>query len=137
MDGEQRHLKALLLQLFQGVKDGVMLKGGGNQVGLALPAALIGHLGDDPVVRLAAAGGEVQLGGVRADQRGDGLPGLVQHPVGLLAQGVEGGGIAIVFFQTGQHGVQRRFADAGGGCIVKIHVHRKPSFCQATDGKTL
>ena len=50
-----------------------------------------------------------------------GLPGLCQGFSGLLAQGVQGGGIAVCFPQVGEHGVQGGAAELGGGGVVCVY----------------
>ncbi len=61
--GEEGNIKAVLLQPGQGVEHGVVLDGGGDEVGLALTLAQQGGADNGLVVRLAAAGGEVDLPG--------------------------------------------------------------------------
>ena len=58
---QQSDLKALPLQLFEGVEDGMVLKGGGDDVALALPGAYQRGGADGLVVGLASTGGEVDL----------------------------------------------------------------------------
>ena len=60
------HFKAFLLQLGQGVQHSVVLKGGGDNVLLILPGAVVSGGTNGLVVRLAAAGGEDNLSGLAA-----------------------------------------------------------------------
>ena len=58
---QQRHRKALLLQLPERMQDSVMLKGGGDQVLFPLARSGAGAGSERLVVALAAAGGEIDL----------------------------------------------------------------------------
>ena len=105
------------------VQHRVVLKGGGDDVLLALQRAEPGGGDDGLVVGLAAAGGEDDLLGVAAQALGHGLPGALQSLGGPLAHGVQAGGIAIIVLQTGEHGSQSGVAHFSGGCIVSINSH--------------
>ena len=74
---QQLHLKALLLQLFQGVENGVVLEGGGDDVLLALALTDAGGGDQSLIVGLAAAGGKGDLTGCAAQTGGHGLPGAL------------------------------------------------------------
>ena len=100
------NLIALLLQILGGVEDGVVLKGSGNDVGLSPRLSPAGGGENGLVVRLAATRGKVDLLRPAVKAVRHGLPGLCQGFSGLLAQGVQGGGIAVCFPQVGEHGVQ-------------------------------
>ena len=117
-------LKALLLKLCQCVQHGMVLKLGRNEVLFALPGPKSGSRNNRLVVGLAAAGGEgdllrvgVQAGGNRLTRGGEGLG-------GFLAEGVKAGGVSVKLRQIRHHGIQRRFADAGGCRIVGIYKHQ-------------
>ena len=101
-------LKALPFELLQGVQDGMVFKGSGDDMPLApLQPKLCG--GEEGlVVRLAAAGGEYKLPGIG----------------GLLTGGVEAGGIAIDPVQKGEHGVNGGGTHFGGCGVVCIDFHR-------------
>jgi len=74
---QQLDLKAFLFQLFQGVENGVMLKGGGDDVLLALALTDAGGGDQSLIVGLAAAGGKGDLPGCAAQTGGHGLPGAL------------------------------------------------------------
>ena len=76
-NGKQLYLKALLLQLFQGVENGVVLEGGGDDVLLALALTDAGGGDQSLIVGLAAAGGKGDLTGCAAQTGGHGLPGAL------------------------------------------------------------
>ena len=116
-------LKAVLLQPRHGVQHRVVLEGGGDEVLFAPGRALTRQLPDGPVVRLRAAGGEVNLPRLRAQAPGHALPGLLQRRAGALPQLVEAGGVAVVLPQRREHRRQSRLADAGGGRVVHINCH--------------
>ena len=78
MDIQQGDGKALPLQGLQGVEDGVVLKGGGDDVPLALPGAQVGGGEEGLGVGLAAAGGKGDLPELAAQAGGDPGPGLGQ-----------------------------------------------------------
>lgn len=54
VDVQQGHGEALLLQFLEGVQDGVVLKGGGDDMGFPLPFSPAGGGEDGLVVRFAA-----------------------------------------------------------------------------------
>ena len=118
---QQLHLKALLLQLFQGVENGVVLEGGGDDVLFALALTDAGGGDQSLVVGLAAAGGEGDLPGRAAQAGGHGLPGALQGLGGLLAQPVKAGGVAVVGLHVGQHGVDGRAAHFCGCSIIRVY----------------
>ena len=120
---QQRHLEALFFQLRQGVQHGVVFKLGGDQVPLALPGAQAGGGDDGLIVGLGAAGGEIDLPGIGVEAAGHGLPGLLQRLLGVLTEGIQAGGVAVLLGQIGQHGVQRGFGNAGGSGVVGVDKH--------------
>ena len=120
---QQRDLIALFFQLFQGVQHRVVLKFGGDQVLFALACPRLGGGDDGLVVGLAAAGGKVDLPGLGVETGGHGGTGLGYRLGGLLGEGVQAGGVAVVLGKVGQHGVQRGLADAGGGCVIGVYKH--------------
>src|SRR5699024_4480 len=86
--GQQGDLKAFLFQLFQGVKHGVVLKSGGNDVLFALLGSGVGGGENGLVVGFAAAGGEVNFSCFTAQALGHPAAGVLQNLLGLLADGV-------------------------------------------------
>ena len=114
--------KALLLQGLAGVEHRVVLKGGGDDVVLALALHGAGSALNGPVVAFGAAAGEVDfpwLGPQAAGHRG---PGLLQGALGLLAQSVKAGGVAVYFFIEGEHGLQHLGGNGGGGGVVRVNL---------------
>ena len=124
MNRQQLHLKTLLLQLFQGVENGVMLESRGNNVHLPLAAADGGGGQQCLVVGLAAAGGEDDLPGLAVQAPGHGLPALHQQLCRPLTHAVQTGGIAEVLLHGRQHGIQRRLAHLCGGRVICVNSHR-------------
>lgn len=86
MDIQQGDGEALLLQLLEGVEDGVVLKGSGNDVGLSPRLSPAGGGENGLVVRLAATRGKVDLLRPAVKAVRHGLPGLCQGFSGLLAR---------------------------------------------------
>ena len=82
------------------------------------------------VVRLAAAGGESDLPGVRVQIPGKDLPGRRQLLRRQLSRRVEAGGVAVDLLEAGGHGRQRRVAEAGGGRVICIDLHLVHSISQ-------
>ena len=123
VDRQQLHLEALLLQLLQGVENGVVLEGGGDDVHLALAAADGGGGKQGLVVGLAAAGGEDDLTGLAVQAPGHGLAALHQQLRRPLAHAVQAGGVAVVLLHGGKHGVQGRPAHPGGGRVICVNSH--------------
>ena len=125
---QQLDLKAFLFQLFQGVENGVVLKGGGDDV--LFPLAETQPRGGEQglVVGLAAAGGEGDLIGGGVQTLGDGLPRALQRLGGLLSHAVEAGGVAVDALHIGEHGVDGRLAHFRGGCVIGIDLHDLGSF---------
>ena len=97
-------LVAALLQILHGLEHRVVLDGGGDEV-LALLLLGVGRAQDGPVVGLGAAAGEVDLVGLGADGAGDGLPGLLHGAGRAESQAVDGGGVAVLLGEPGEHGL--------------------------------
>ena len=114
-------LKTLLGQLLHGVEDGVVLNGGGDKVLFAATRPEFGGADDGLVVRLAAAGGEVNLPGLGPDGTGHRLPGGLQRLLGLLAGGMEAGGIAPELLHGVQHGLLSGGAGFCGCGVVRVY----------------
>ena len=131
MHGQERDLEALLLQLFEHVQHRVVLKGGGDDMAFAglLPDGRAAA--DGLVVRLAAAGGEVDFAGLGMDDGGDLRPRFFQTLLRLLAQLVEAGGIAVVRLHTVHHGVDGGAAHLRRGRVVRVNSHSLLLLCCA------
>ena len=95
---------------------------------LAVAGADAGGRDDRLVVGLAAAGGEIDFARRRADALRHGLTRLLQRFLGLLAEGVQTRGVAVILKQIGEHRVNGGAADTGGGSVVCIYKHRQVSF---------
>ena len=103
-----------------------MLKGRGDDMGLALPLPQDGRAADGLVIGLGAAGGEVDLAGRCAEQGRDAGAGVLQRLLRLLADGVQTGWVAVYGFQIGQHGVNGRSAHLRRCRVVSIDSHGVP-----------
>ena len=121
---QQLHLKALFFQLLQRVQHRVVLKRGGNNVLLALPRPDAGGGDDGLVVRLAAAGGKCDLLKAAPETGGHPPPCVGQRLGGLLAHGVQAGGVAVVRLEIGKHGRHGLVAHPRGSGVVCIDLHR-------------
>ena len=125
---QERHLKALLLQLLEGMENGMMLKGCGDDVLLSGLLAERGGAADGLVVGLAAAGGEKDLTRLGVDDCSDIGAGLLQALLCVLADGIKAGGVAVVSFHTPQHRVNGGAAHLCGGRVVCVYLHSIVSF---------
>ena len=100
----------------------MVLDGGGDDVTGLLP--LQGHelhrALQGPVVRLGAAGGEVDLLRPGVEAGGQIGPGLLQVGLGLLAEAVKAGGVAVFLGKVWLHGPQGGMAQRGGGRMVGV-----------------
>ena len=117
--GQVGGAEALLLQLLDGVEDGVVLDGGGDDV-VAAAAAGIGGAAHRQGVALAAAAGEDDLLRLAAQELGHRTAGGVQALAGLSRLGVEARGVAPVLAQVRQHGFQHARVQGGGGGVVEV-----------------
>ena len=90
--------------------------GGGSQQG-GTPQGL--------VVRLAAARGENQFGGLAPQAGGDTPAGVGQHFGGFLPHRMQAAGVAVGFTHGGDHGLYGRRAGLGGGGVICINLHSK------------
>ena len=95
MDVEQSDLKALLFKLLEGVQHRMVLKLGGYKVLFALDGAELRHGNDGLVIRLGAAGGEVDLSWLCADYVGNGLSRRFKSFLCLLGKAVQARGVAV------------------------------------------
>ena len=121
MDGQIGDLVALLLQALEGVEHGVVLKGGGDDVALILGRPQPGAGADCLVVALAAAGGEVDLLGLCAQDLRHARPGIVQGLLGGLPQAVEAGGVAPQLRRRFGHDLEGPGTHPRGGRVVSIY----------------
>ena len=104
-----------------GVEHGVVLDGGGDEVGGFLREEIgLQDAEEGEVVALGAAGGEDDLGGAAVEQRGDLLAGVLDGGAGVLALLVDGAGVAEVLDPEGTHGVEDLGEQRRGG--VGVHV---------------
>ena len=121
---QQRHLKALFFQLLQCVQHRVVLEGGGDDVILALSLADPRRRDDGLVVGLAAAGGERDLLKAAPETVRYPPPCVRQRLRGLLAHGVQAGGISVKLLEIGRHSRHGLVAHPRGGRIICIDLHR-------------
>ena len=120
--GDPFELRALcLFEPFAGFFHGVVLDGGDENSGAlrvffaALPVDAL----DREVVRLGAAGGENNFGGVGSDGAGDAFAGVFDGGAGVASYGVQGGGVAAVAHLF-DHGVDGGGQYVGGGGVVEV-----------------
>ena len=121
INGDQGDLKAFFGELVHGMKDSVVLDGGGDEVFFAFASTHLGGAGNGLIVRLAAAGGEVNLSGLGSDGFCHRLPGGLQCLLGLLPGGMEAGGIAPEALHGVQHGLLSSGAGLCGRGVVRIY----------------
>ena len=111
--GQVGHLEALLLQGLAGVEHRMVLDGARDEV-LALAGVGAGESLDGPVVRLGAAARDVHLAGRGANKTGQRLAGI-GHGIGsLLAERVDGRGVAELLGEVRQHGLHHLRAHRRG-----------------------
>ena len=122
---QQRHLEALFLELRERMQDRVMLKLCRDDVLLALARTDNSRRADGLIVGLAAAGGEGDLSGLRADARSDGRSCGLQALLGLLPDRVQARGVTIVLGHIRKHRFQRHAAHLGGCGVVGINFHHR------------
>ena len=98
-----------------------MLKNSGDDVLLPLHSGkAAGRALNGPVVRFAAAAGEIDFFGTGVKSRGHFSSGLLNGGTGFPADGVNAGGIAVMLRKVGDHGFEnpvRNFSSCG---IVQI-----------------
>ena len=120
-------LKALFFQSGTGVQNGVMLEYGGDDVLFALGRHQLGGAFDGPVVRLGAAGGEVDLHAVvgtglfYAQRFFDLVAGIFHGETCLTSFFVDARSVAVAFAEEGEHSVQYFFRDRRGRSVVGIY----------------
>ena len=126
VDVQIGHGEALFFELLQRVEHGVVLKGRGDDVGLALLFADDRGAADGLVVGLGAAGGEGDLSGICAQDRCAAGAGVLQGFLGFLTDRVEARGVAEDGLHIGQHRVDGRPAHLGRCSVVSIDSHGVP-----------
>lgn len=121
VDGEVGGAKAFALELSDGVEDGVVLDGGGDDVVPAAAGALReGGAPDGCVIGFGAAGGEDDLAGRSSEEVGDGLAGGMDSAASFLALEVNAGGVAPVGGEEGEHGFDDAGIRGGGRGVVEV-----------------
>ncbi len=73
------------------------------------------------VIGFGAAAGEDDFLGAGTDQGGDLFAGGFNGGAGLLAEGVDGRGIAEVAGKVGKHGVEDFGLDGRGGVVIEVY----------------
>ena len=131
---------AFLLERLAGVEHRVMLDLGGDQMLAALGRGAVHKAADGEVVRLRAAAGEDDLArGVvvrlvdrhrRVQALADRGARLVERHLGLAADAVERGRVAVILGQPRLHRVKRGFGQRRGRRVVRINktVHSISAF---------
>ena len=100
--GKVGDLEAFFLECLATVQDCMMLDSARDDV-FTLRRVRTHEPFDGPVVRLGAARGEVDLLALRADRLRDGFPRPRDRIGSLLAQVVDGGGVAIFLAEVREH----------------------------------
>ena len=130
MNVQQGDFKPLLFQPVQRMQHRVMLKSGRKNMHFpAFPAQLRGGT-DRLIIRFASAGGKQDFLWLRPDELRDGFPGFLQDFSGLLTQGIQAGGIAVVLADGGDHRLNSGFTHAG--CRGVIGIDHKTSLLPLT-----
>ena len=122
-DRQKLHLKALFFQPLQRVQDGVMLKGGGNDVFFPFSLADFRRRDQGLVVGLTAAGSKIDLPGLTSETGCDAFPRTLQRLSRLLTGRMQAGRIAVNAIHIGQHGLNGRAAHFCGRRIVRVDHH--------------
>ena len=107
-----------------------MLKHAGDNVPLPLCPQSGGGGMDCPVVGFGAAAGKENLPRLAAQGGSYLFPGKLYIPLGVSAQGINAGGIAVLPGQIGQHSLQHGPGHLCGGGVVSINhsfFHTDPS----------
>ena len=108
----------------------VMLKHAGDNVPLPLCPQSGGGGTDCPVVGFGTAAGKENLPRLAAQSGSYLFPGKLYIPLGVSAQGINAGGIAVLPGQIGQHSLQHGPGHLCGGGVVSINhsfFHTDPS----------
>ena len=125
MHVQQRHFEALFFQLRKRMQHRVMLKFGRNDVLFSFFRAEQRCRADCLVVCLAAAGGEGDFSGLRADARCDGGSCRLQALFCLLADGVQARRVSEMLRHIRKHRFQRGAAHFGRRGIVCVNLHHR------------
>ena len=123
VDVQEGDVKAFLLQLCQGVEDGVVLELGGDDMALALLCAYEGGGTDGLVVGFAAAAGEINFTRLCAQTFRHRLSGFHEGFCRPLTQRIKRGRIAIFLGQEGHHCRNCCGADLSGRRVIRIYIH--------------
>ena len=111
---------AVTFQVTAGFQHRRVLDGTGDDVTAATGQRLADTV-DGQVVRLTTAAGEDDVFAVRPDQTGDLLAPLAHQGIGLLAVGVDAGGVAVGLSEAGQHCRQYFGTHRRGSGIIKVN----------------
>ena len=122
-DVQKLDLKAFFFELFQRMQHRVMLKRCGNDVFFAFFRAHQRRRADRLIVRLAAAGGKIDLLWVAVEQPRAGRARVLQRFVCFLTDGVEARRVAVDIFHCPGHGFNRGGAHFGRCRIISINCH--------------
>ena len=114
-------LEALLLQRLGAVQNGVMLKRRGDQVLFALCRPAVHAALQRPVIRLGAAGGEVNLTRLGIQGGGDLTARLFHGGAGGTPDGINAAGVAVVLHQPRGHRLQYGRCDRCGGGVIGVN----------------
>ena len=115
--------KALLLQLVQGVQDGVMLEGRGDDMPFPFSCAQPCGGENGLIVGLAAAGGEGDLRCRAAETVCNALRCVGQRLRSGLTGRMQAGGVSINGIHVRQHGMDSRLTHFCCGAIIQIDPH--------------
>ncbi len=72
------------------------------------------------IIGFGAAAGEDDFLGAGVDERGDLFAGSFDGGAGVLAEGVDGGGVAEFGGEIGEHGVEDGGVDGSGGVVIEV-----------------
>ena len=125
MHVQQRHFEALFFQLRKRMQHRVMLKFGRNDVLFSLFRAEQRCRADCLVVCLAAAGGEGDFSGLRADARCDGGSCRLQALFCLLSDCVQARRVSEMLRHIRKHRFQRGAAHFSRRGIVCVNLHHR------------
>ena len=118
---QQLHLKSLFFQFFQRMQHRMMLKSGRNDMLFALAFAQCRRGKERLIIRLTAAGGEINLLRGSSQQRCDLLACSGQRLIGTLSGRMQAGGISKDLIHIRQHRLYCMTAHFGGCRIICIN----------------
>jgi hypothetical protein len=116
VDRDAGHLPALLLQPLERREDARVLDRGGDE----MVSPTLDRAGDRQRVGLRRARREDDLLGIAAQDRGDGLAGILQGAARPAAGGVEARGVPVLAVQEGLHRGADFRADPRRGGVVEV-----------------